>query len=59
MSAAAGPADAEHPDGPHGAAYEAQHVHAVYDAIAPHFAATRYKVCAAAQQTRSLTAPAQ
>jgi tRNA (uracil-5-)-methyltransferase TRM9 len=28
-----------------GAAYEEQHVHAVYEQIASHFSATRYKVC--------------
>lgn len=28
----------------HGAAYEAEHVHGVYDAIAHHFSSTRYKV---------------
>lgn len=31
---------------PQGAAYEEQHVHAVYEEIASHFSATRYKVCA-------------
>lgn len=25
-------------------AYEEQHVHAIYDKIAPHFSSTRYKV---------------
>lgn len=30
------------PDGPGADLYEAAHVHGVYDAIAPHFAATRY-----------------
>lgn len=28
-----------------GAAYEEEHVHAVYEQIASHFSATRYKVC--------------
>jgi hypothetical protein len=28
-----------------GEAYEAEHVHAVYEEIAEHFSATRYKVC--------------
>jgi tRNA (uracil-5-)-methyltransferase TRM9 len=25
--------------------YEEQHVHSVYEEIAPHFSSTRYKVC--------------
>ncbi len=29
---------------PYGESYEAQHVHAVYEQIAPHFSSTRYKV---------------
>lgn len=29
------------------AAYEAKHVHEVYDQIASHFSSTRYKVCLA------------
>lgn len=28
-----------------GIAYEAQHVHSVYEEIASHFSSTRYKVC--------------
>jgi tRNA (uracil-5-)-methyltransferase TRM9 len=28
----------------HGASYEAQHVHSVYEEIASHFSSTRYKV---------------
>jgi tRNA (uracil-5-)-methyltransferase TRM9 len=28
-----------------GAAYEAEHVHSVYEEIASHFSSTRYKVC--------------
>jgi hypothetical protein len=29
----------------HGASYEAEHVHSVYEEIASHFSSTRYKVC--------------
>ncbi|KAL2353203.1 S-adenosyl-L-methionine-dependent methyltransferase [Cryomyces antarcticus] len=35
--------NAEHGDVSHGEAYEAEHVHAVYEQIATHFSSTRYK----------------